>query len=277
MAGIALFVQDLSSFSPSRARELNQKIINETGRSIEAVYALAWPNYDPPASPVPQANRQVWRAWQDEAGLRLWAWVNARPDQQEDVLAMRGLFQELRPVGWLLDIEGEWTKGAKLGTLIIGAKEAGIPVRASLAGASPSHVEYDWRTLDQQNVQIDWQAYFDSGEGCRPDYAIQQLYQPSFVIGGWEYRHLWKATGRYGWGKAGGVWDDRIRYDSYTIPKAPNGTVRVTGSVAFELFQNTKDLFQPSDLLKDVCGMVSLEARNASRSFAHAQGRGIER
>jgi hypothetical protein len=220
--GIAVFVQDLSAFSPERARGLHRKLIAQTGAGLEAVYALAWPDYEPPASPVPQANRAAWHAWTAEAGLPLWVWFNAQQDQAEDALAIADLVDVLEPAGLMLDIEGAWTMGAKLKTLITAAKRTGLPVRASLAAATPAHFEYDFRELDLQGVAVDWQSYFDSGEGCTPAVAVQELYRCSFVVGGWEYRHHWSGT--YGWGKVGRTIGSMAAFDSYLHPGSENAT-----------------------------------------------------
>lgn len=223
--GISLFVQDLGAFPAERARQLDARMRSEVGRGIDCVYALVWPDYQPPASPVPQANRRVFRVWRRDAGVPLWGWLNAQRDQEQDAVALKALTAELSPEGWLLDIEGEWTKGAKLLTLLAGAAGTGRPVRASLAGASPAHVEYDWRQLDRLDIPVDWQSYMDSGEGCWPATAVAELYRSSFVIGGWEYRHHMR--GNYGWCKVGRVASGVAKIDSYLQPRAENADLKV--------------------------------------------------
>lgn len=223
--GISLFVQDLGSFPPDRARHLDERLRSEVGGGIDAVYALLWPDYQPPASPVPQANRRQFGTWRERAGVPLWGWLNAQPDQEADAFALEALTDELGPSGWLLDIEGEWTKGAKLTTLLAGAAATRVPVRASLAGASPAHVEYDWRGLDKLNIPVDWQSYMDSGEGCWPSTAVQEMYRTSFVIGGWEYRHHLRST--YGWCKVGRVTAGVAKIDSYLQPRTENADLKV--------------------------------------------------
>lgn len=219
--GISLFVQDLGAFPPDRARALNSRLLLETGRKLDAVYALVWPDYPPTASPVPQTNRQVWDAWRAAARVPLWAWLNSTADQAADAAAIRDLNPKLRPAGWTLDIEGEWTKDrAPLGTLAAAATRTGRPVRASLAGLTPSHVEYDYRTLDRHGIQVDWQCYFDSGEGPTPAVAVGELYRASFVIQGWEYRH--HLDGVYGWGKVGRTVGSLAKFDSYLHPDTEN-------------------------------------------------------
>lgn len=225
MAGVAVFTQDLHAFTAERATRLDQRLRAESGSALEAVYGLVWPDYEPPSTPHPQQNRQVFAAWKDATTVPLWGWFNARPDQNADAAALAALTTELDPVGWLLDIEGEWTKGRKLTDLVDGAVATGRKLRASLAGFTPAHVEYDYRTLDKNNVEVDWQCYFDSGEGCRPDVAVRELHRTSFVIGGWEYRHHLK--GIYGWGRPGTVADGEMTFDSYLKPGPRNASFRV--------------------------------------------------
>lgn len=225
MAGIAVYTQDLHGFDASRARRLAQRLRVEIGKDLEAVYALVWPDYPEGTTPHPQQNRAAFAQWRAEAGVPLWGWFNAQPDQAADVEALGALTTELDPAGWLLDIEGDWTKGAKLKTLIEGAVATGRPVRASLAGATPSHVEYDYRTLDKHGVPIEWQAYFDSGEGTRPEAAVRELFRSSFVIEGWEYRH--RIGTPYSWGKVGRVVNGRAKLDSYRHPGTENADFAV--------------------------------------------------
>lgn len=223
--GIALFVHDLGAFPAERARKLNERLSRELGRPLECVYALVWPDYLPPASPVPQANRRVFDAWRREAGVPVWGWLNAQENQEADAVALAALTTELTPDGWLLDIEGEWTKGAKLNTLLTAAVATRRPVRASLAGATPAHVEYDYRALDRHDITIDWQSYMDSGEGCWPATAVAELYRTTFVIGGWEYRHHLRGT--YGWCKIGRVSSGVAKVDSYLQPRTENADMLV--------------------------------------------------
>lgn len=223
MTGISLFAQDINAFEPDRANRLNARLHTEVGRRLDAVYALVWPDYQPPSSPVPQRNRAFWNEWKIRTGnIPLWAWFNASEDQSADAAALLRLTNELDPAGWLLDIEGEWTKGTKLTTLIAGAKATGKPIRASLAAATASHAEYDYRTLDANGIPVDWQAYMDSGEGSWPATAVAELFESSFTIGGWEYRHHWRPSGKYGWGKAGNVAGGYQNYDAYPVPGSPN-------------------------------------------------------
>jgi hypothetical protein len=228
MASVAVYTQDLHQFTAERATRVNQRMQGEAGTSLECVYGLVWPDYEPPATPHPQQNRAAFRSWADQTAVPLWGWFNASADQAADVAVLGRLTAELEPEGWLLDIEGEWTKNAKLKTLLGGAVALGRRVRASIAGLTPSHVEYDYRELDRQGIDIDWQAYFDSGEGCTPDVAVAELYRSTFVVPGWEYRH--HIRGVYGWGKPTGVkLTDRtqMQFDSYMKPGSPNATFKV--------------------------------------------------
>lgn len=255
MTGIALFAQDINAFEPDRANRLHNRLLNETGRGIEAVYALVWPDYLPPSSPVPQNNRGFWQEWRTRTNFQipLWGWMNATPDQADDSANLIRLTNDLSPAGWLLDIEGEWTKGAKLGTLVAGAKATNVPIRASLAALTASHAEYDYRTLDAANIPVDWQAYFDSGEGTWPGTAVAELFQSSFTIGGWEYRHHWKPSGKYGWGKAGNVTAGHQNYDAYPVPGNPNCRYQVT-QASWGWRPTTRQLLQSTRHVGDLFG-----------------------
>ena len=216
MAGtVAIFVERLAGFEPEKAKALDVALAAEGG-GIE-VYALVWPNY-PPEIPRPQENRAAFAEWRQDAAVPLWAWLNAGPDQAADVEAMESIDTELEPSGWLLDIEGEWTKKAKLGVLANGCAALNRPRRASLAGTSASHSSLDFRALDNAGFEIDWQAYLDSLEGPPPSVAVQELYRSNFVVEGWEYRH--RLGDVYGWGKVGTVNAGRASFDSFKRPGA---------------------------------------------------------
>jgi hypothetical protein len=218
---IALFTQILANFPAARAHALDVR------SGVEAVYALAWPDYEPPVENHPANNRLAWDAWRYEARLPLWAWINCSADQAADAATIATLDTELDPSGWLLDIEGEWVKGANLEVLIKAAVATGKPVRASLAGASASHTPYDFRTLDRYGVTIDWQAYFDSLEGPPPEVAVRELYQSSFVLAGWEYRH--RLSSVYGWGKVTKIEAGmRAGFDSYKRPGTNDATFAIS-------------------------------------------------
>lgn len=188
------------------------------------VFALVWPNYEPPVGPIPQQNRSRWRAWRAESGVELWGWFNASADQHADAAKLIALTAELAPSGWLVDIEGEWMKDAKLTTLTAGVRKTGLPAIASLAGVSAAHTPYDFRALDLANMDVDWQAYFDSGEGPAPADAVRELYASSFVIPGWEYRHRIHTV--YGWGKVTDASGSLAGFDSYKLPGDERCTFR---------------------------------------------------
>jgi hypothetical protein len=223
MSGIALFSEVLANFEASRCKMLD----SELKGGIEAVYALVWPEYEPPIENHPAANRADFLRWRKEAGVPLWAWINVQEDQEATVQAILKLNLSLHPDGWLLDIEGEWVKSTNLAVVCEAAVATGKPVRASLAAATPSHAPLDFRTCDRLGIPVDWQSYFDSGEGCRPAVAVTELYQSSFVIPGWEYRHRLGAT--YGWGKVSAVSVDEsvASFDSYLRPREPNAVFGV--------------------------------------------------
>jgi len=215
VSGIALFSEVLANFEAARCKKLDKNLAEWGG--IEAVYALVWPNYEFPVENHPLANRVAFAQWRKEAGVPLWAWFNCSENQQADAEKIDELDRQLHPDGWLLDIEGEWVKGAGLDTLIRGAVATGKPVRASLAAATPSHVEHDYRCLDRNRVPVDFQCYFDSGEGPLPAVAVSELYQSSFVVLGWQYRH--RVGGKYGWGRCKAIQHQELAiFDSYLRP-----------------------------------------------------------
>ena len=201
---IRVFIEQLGSLGPHRMDALNAE------GTVSDWFVLVGPD-----RPAGDANRAV---WDDYAGVgKLWAWYVCTPDQAGDVARITELEEELLPAGIVLNIEGEWTKRASLKTLISGVKALGLPIIASLAGFSASHAPYDYRTLDRAGVEVDWQAYVDSGEGPTPAEAVAELYRSSFVIPGWEYRSRIGTT--YGWGKVTRVVSAaKGRYDAYKFP-----------------------------------------------------------
>lgn len=219
---ISLWCQDLRGFGADRAKRLHAQF------GVARVFALLWPDYLPPIDPIPQNNRAEFDRWRQEAGVPLWGWFNCREDQVDDAAQLVRLQQEVNPDGWILDIEGAWTQGAKLTKLLDGAKATGKPVYCSLAATTPAHVEYDYRGMDQRGFPIDWQCYFDSGEGQPPDVCVREAYECSFVIPGWDYRHRWGSG--YGWGKIGQVLGNPPAYaefNSYKRVGNPDGVVQV--------------------------------------------------
>lgn len=208
---ISLYCENLDAFAPERARRLHGLVPG----GIEALYVLVWPDYPAHLPPRPQDNRRSLARWREQAGVAVYAWLNARRDQAADVEALRALDAEHRFDGFLLDIEGEWTKESKLDVLASGVRRlAGKrPLIASLAGWSPSGTSYDYRSLDRAEIACEWQAYMDSGEGPPPRVAVRELHRASWIVPGWEYRH--SLDGRYGWGRIARVEQDTIaRFDS---------------------------------------------------------------
>lgn len=225
MAGtVAIFVERLDGFDPFEAKALNERLVAEGG-GLE-VYALVWPNY-PPEIPRPQDNRAQFATWRAASGVPLWAWLNASSDQDSDVSTLQALDAQLTPSGWLLDIEGEWTKGAKLSVLAEGCAALNRPRRASLAGASASHSSIDFRALDLAGFEVDWQAYLDTLEGPPPATAVQELYRSNFVVQGWEYRH--RLGDVYGWGKVSSIAAEKgyATFDSFKRPGTPDAVFSV--------------------------------------------------
>lgn len=146
-----------------------------------------------------------------------WGWFVNTADQEKDVARISWLDAQVHPVGWCLNIE-KVLEDASLKTLIEGVAALGKPIVASLAAITASHVEFDYRTLDKHKVAIDWQAYFDSGEGSTPWVCVQELYTSTFIIPGREYRSRFGSV--YGWGKVTKVEaNQRATYDSYKQPR----------------------------------------------------------
>lgn len=227
---LAVFTQSLKALPADRAQRLDQRLRAEVGVGLE-VYALVYPDYQPPIAPLPQQNRQIFKIWQDAAKVPLWAWANATPEQGKDANAIRSMDITIKPHGWMLDIEGHWMhNGVSLATLLNGVATTSKPVRVSLAAISASHLETDYRTMDALNMPIDWQSYFDTGEGPRPVDAVRELYRSTFVIGGWQYR--FQFNGKYGWGRVTDVrvvsGQTRAYVDLYRVPRINNAYLIVT-------------------------------------------------
>ncbi len=184
---ISAFSEWLSAFGAERAKALHDE------GTLGALYVKVLPT---DAAAV--SNHSEWFAFRKK-GIPLWAWVVCSADQAGDVAQIQEFDLGFQPDGYCLDIEKQ-LEGQPLTTLIPGVAALGRPIVASLGGfQTASHGWLDYRTLDRYGVQCNWQAYFDSGEGATPLVAVQELYQSSFVIGGWEYRaQLFK---KYGWGK----------------------------------------------------------------------------
>lgn len=221
MSAVAIYVENLEAFPADRCKRVHEQLVAEGLAGIECIYALVWPNYEPPNPPRPQRNREIFETYSNVSKRPVWAWFNARADQAADAAAIASLERTLNPFGWLLDIEGEWSKGAKLQELLLAVPDM-KPKRVSLAGTSASHVEYDYRGFERWDFEVEWQAYWNSNEGPRPDAAVQELYSSEFVIPGWEYRH--RVGSKYGWGavKLVNRINDLAHFDSYLIPGTNN-------------------------------------------------------
>ncbi len=224
--GVAIFVENLEAFSAERARNVDNRLRMEGLPELECVYGLVYPDY-PPEVPRPQRNREIFDAWRGESGVPLWAWVNASPSTTADCSFITAFANARMPSGWMLDIEGQWVHGADLDPLAKHVQALGKPRRASLAGASSSHVNYDFRALDAAGFDVEWQAYMDSGEGPPPQAAVRELYQSSFVIPGWEYRH--HLNGIYGWCRVTRVEQaQRALIDSFKRPGPTDAYLNVS-------------------------------------------------
>lgn len=221
---VAAFVEQLGSVGPDRMLRL----VNE--RTVSSFYVLVGPDEGRPAA---SANRVAWFDVDEisPAFVPRGAWWICTSDQAADVARITELDAKLNPTAWILDIEKS-LEGAKLDVLIGGVAALGKPIVASLGGAySPSHMEFDYRTLDLYRVVCDWQAYFDSGEGCTPAQAVQELYSSTFVLPGWEYRH--RLGAQYGWGRVNRVEGaQRALYDSYRRPGTVDGYFSVSQRIA---------------------------------------------
>jgi len=208
------FVEVLGNIGPNRMISL----VNEG--TVGAFYVLVGPDEGRPAAP---ANRIAWFDT-DELSAQFvprYGWWVATADQESDVREIQRIDASLNPAGWVLNIE-KVLQSAPLEVLLSGVKALGKPMVASLAGTSASHTQYDFRVLDKHGVTCDWQAYFDSGEGQSPAYSVAELYQSSFVISGWEYRH--RLGSSYGWGKVREVQNEwKAWYDSYKRPPIKDG------------------------------------------------------
>lgn len=209
---VLVFSEWLSSFGADRAKMLYAE------ETIDGIYALLHPT-----QPASVSNHLEWWKFGD---VPLWAWINCSADQASDALAIGTIEAAVDPFGYLLDIEGAWTKnGTNLGVVVGAAVGTGKPVIASLAAITSSHVEYDYRTLDMADVSIDWQCYFDSGEGSTPAIAVRELYRPSFVIAGWQYRNRLGKT--YGWGRVERVEHSQGIYNAYKRPGLVDATFAI--------------------------------------------------
>lgn len=237
---VRCFVEQLGSVGPERMLRL----VNEG--TVSAYYVLVGPEEGRPAA---IANQNSWFDVDALSAMHVprFGWWVATADQVADVIDISELDRKLDPDGWLLNVE-KALEGANLTTLIAGVHLLGKPIVASLGGfQTASHANLDWRTFDRYQVTCDYQAYFDSGEGVIPAVAVQELYQSSFVIPGWEYRH--RLGTNYGWGKVARVEaGQKAVYDSYKRPGSDDGWFSIAprdwgySVVSRSLFRNGKDV-----------------------------------
>jgi hypothetical protein len=204
---VDVYSEWLSAFGAHRADALADEGL------IDRIYA-----YVGPENEAARSNRKEWSNFA-RFGVVLWGWYVCSPDQEADAEAIVRLDSELKPAGWLLNIEKPLER-VELRPLVSRVAALGKPMVASLAGLNPNHHLYDHRTLDRFGVEQEWQCYFDSGEGPRPDVAVRELYLPSRVRSGREYRALTWPTGLrkravYGWGDLWSSALGRWLYDSY--------------------------------------------------------------
>lgn len=237
---VRAFVEQLNSVGPHRMLDLYK------AGTVSAYDVLVGPDEGRPAA---VENREHWYDVEQLSATFVprWAWYVCTSDQAADVARIQDLDFELSPVGWRLNIE-KWLEGANLTVLVSGVAALGKPISASLGGfQTASHANLDWRTLDRYDVQCDYQAYFDSGEGTIPAVAVQELFQSSFVVPGWEYRHRLGSV--YGWGKVARVEaGQKAVYDSYKRPGTYDGWFSIAprewgySVVSRSLFRNGKDV-----------------------------------
>jgi hypothetical protein len=232
---VTAFVEQLNSVGPHRMLDLYK------AGTVGGYYVLLGPSGKPGAA----ANRNQWHDVDQLSAVHVprWAWYVCTQDQAKDVAEIEDLDFEFKPTGWVLNIE-KWLEGVKLDTLIPKVSLLGKPIVASLGGSqSASHIWLDYRTMDNYKVTCNWQAYFDSGEGVTPARAVQELYQSTFIIAGWEYRA--RFGDKFGWGKVSRVEAaQKAVFDSYKYPTKDDGWFSVAARdwgytvVSRSLFRN---------------------------------------
>ena len=196
---VRAYVEVLGNIGPHRMRDLVQAGL------VDTFYVYA----GGPLGDYP-GNHPQWAEcarFVREAGGRVFAWYWCDADQVATVVGIKELDRVLEPDGWLLNIEKP-LEGAGLATLIDGVAALGKPIVASLAG-TPPQVVYDFRKLDLADVEVEWQAYLDSGEGPPPRVCVTELARCSRVLPGRRYRSA--AGGQLGWGEV----ETPERYASY--------------------------------------------------------------
>jgi hypothetical protein len=219
----------LTNFGADRAGGLHRS------GTLTDVYA-----YLGPANTASELNASELTQFTKKYEGRMWGWYVCSPNQAKDVADIERLNARYKLHGWLLNIEKPLEK-ANLSVLLSGVAKLGKPIRASVAGYTPAHIEFDYRAMEKYKVAIDWQAYFDSGEGANPAVAVRELFETSFAVGGWEYRHR-IGQKQYGWCKMVGVKGDEIEIDSYMLPTNKNGFVKARlreGGWGYEITDRT--------------------------------------
>lgn len=235
---IDVFCEHLSNFGADRADMLYRE------GTIGAIFAYLGPEND-----AAERNRTEIGTFRRKTACPIYGWLMTSGDQAADVARIARADQESTPAGWILDIESK-LQGQNLQTLIQGTKAIakGRAVVASCAGTSASHVMFDYRTLDLENVPVDWQCYDDSGEGPNAADGVREMFRASFVVPGWEYRHRLRNT--FGWCKVGnpvgGALDPRLIVDSYKQPGAPKLAVKVGPRVWGFMVRGDGFLYEPA-------------------------------
>lgn len=195
---VRAYVEVLGNIGPDRMASLVERGI------VSDYYVLVGPDDYP-------GNRERFHEcarYVRNAGGRMWGWYWCERDQADDVNRIRVLDAVLGPDGWLLNIEKP-LEDVPLGVLVDGVAALKRPMVASLAGSLPA-VAYDWRTLYLRGVDVEWQAYLDSGEGPPPEVCVRELVRPSRLLVGRRYRSVVDSQ-LPGWGEL----EAPTRYVSY--------------------------------------------------------------
>lgn len=237
---VACFVEQLGSVGPDRMVALVQEGL------VSRFNVLLGPAEGRPAA---DENRIHWFDSDRVSSTYIprWGWWICSGEQDADAQAIEALDDELVPSGWVLDVE-KASEGQPLEPLLARVAALGKPIVASIGGyQSSSHANLDFRALDRYGAIVDYQAYFDSGEGPTPAHAVAELYAASFVIPGWEYRH--RLGTLYGWGRVTRVEaSQQALYDSYKRPGHADGYFSVSPRtwgytvVSRSLFRDGKDV-----------------------------------
>ena len=275
---VRAYVEWLDNIGPDRMAELSAE------GTVSDWYVLLGPVLDNEGQPRPAvpANHAAWDYTARKvaaAGGNLWGWYVCTPNQAVDVSRIGALDARFGPAGWLLNIE-KLLERVALSVLSSGVKALGKPIVASLAGANPNHNLYDHRTLDRAGVVCEWQAYLDSGEGPPPDVAVRELWQPTTVHVGMEYRSRIGMT--YGWGRITRAGLSLGFYDAYKLrgpseyefeiaPKEWGWTVqdrnfafvngRLLGLAAYSKIRVALDVTRGALEKRDLAGWEALAAR----------------